>query len=486
MNMNMNNMNNMNMNNMNNMNMNNMNNMNMNNMIMNNMNQRNNMNQMNNNMNQMNNNMNNMIQMNNNMNNINMNRINPMNNMILMNNMNMMNMNKFGALQVMNNCPYKPIINRSIINEIQDSSFINSVLQAFSFINCIKYWYNNLKINHFSIMNNINSSITKEIYILLHYIYTGQQPDSSNIILHFINKLRNVYNLQIQQDPYFFFYYFLILIHAENNYTMNPSLDYNQISNQNIMNRRNNQYMFNLFSSFFRQTQNSIISNNFTNIIKIEINCNNCQSIFNYTPQNILSFDVDEYRKYRDDAYPKRTGNNLNMDECFQCFTGGYSIQCEFCGNTNALSSMKLCKPSKVLIIAFKRNNHNFHGDIDIEKKLNINKYIAVEHLTGINSNSSYELKACVSLNNNQQFISDIYINNIWYRFDNYRVDILGNVKNDINVFEPQLLIYELEEMKNNQIQQIMMNQMQRERMLAFMKMNMLNKNFIMAKNIFK
>ena len=169
---------------------------------------------------------------------------------------------------------------------------------------------------------------------------------------------------------------------------------------------------------------------------------------------------------------------NLNMDECFQCFTGNYNIQCEFCGNTNAQSSMKLCKPAKVLIIAFKRNIHNINCDIDFEGKLNVNKYIAIEYLNGINSNYSYELKACISFNNSQEYFADVNINNCWYRFINYQVNMLGNVKNDIHVFEPQLLIYELEEMKDNQIQQIMINKM---KMFNFMKMNMLKQNLLLA-----
>ena len=88
---------------------------------------------------------------------------------------------------------------------------------------------------------------------------------------------------------------------------------------------------------------------------------------------------------------------------------------------------------------------------------MNINKYIALEHISGINSNSSYILKACISLNNNQQYFSDICINNYWFRFANYNIIPLGNVENDIHVFEPQLLIYELEAIQNNQMQQMMM-----------------------------
>ena len=160
-------------------------------------------------MNQMNMNMN-MNQMNN----INMNQMSIIN-MNQMNNMNMNKMNNMNQKNNMNakqgriNCPCKIIITKSNINDISESTFINSVLQSFSSINCIKYWFAFLQKNNFIMYNNNNSPITKELYLLLFNIYTYQEPDSSNIILHYYNKLKTMYSLQIQQDPYHFFFYFL-------------------------------------------------------------------------------------------------------------------------------------------------------------------------------------------------------------------------------------------------------------------------------------
>ena len=215
--------------------------------------------------------------------------------------------------------------------------------------------------------------------------------------------------------------------------------------------------MLNLFFDLFRQTQNSIISKFFFNVIKNTQICGNCQTTYYYTYNSMLKFKIDDYRKYRDQAYPQKTCMNLNMDECFQCFVGGYNTQCNFCQNNNAKCSKIISNPANVLIIAFQRNIHNYNCDVDFPLKMNINKYIALEHLSGFNSNSSYILKACISLNNNKQYFSDICINNYWFRFAINNIISLGNVENDIHVFEPQLLIYELEAVQNNQMQQMMM-----------------------------
>ena len=289
--------------------------------------------------------------------------------------------------------------------------------------------------------------------------------------------------MQIQQDPYHFLYYFIDLLHLENNYPSNPNYNLNILQNQNLINKRNNNYMYNLFCNFFQQTQNSIFSQFFSNILKNEIICSNCQNIYYYTFNNIIKFNVDDYRKYRDEAFPQKTCMNLNMDECFTCFIGGKATKCDICGNFNAKQHTNLVTPAKVLIIAFNRKNHNFNCDIDFEENLNVMKYIAKEYLIGINSNTNYELKACISLNNNQQYFSDICINKLWFRFLPNGVMMLGNVKNDIHVFEPQLLIYELEEMQNNQVQQIMFQQMMLQKQMQMKQLQMIGAMNMMQQN---
>ena len=242
-------------------------------------------------------------------------------------------------------------------------------------------------------------------------------------------------------------------MHSENNNPSDPNLNESIINDQDLQNRQNLSNMYNLYTNYFQKTFNSIISQNFTNILRYEMKCQNCSSYYNFNYKNILEFDVDEYRKNRDEAFPQKTGMKLNMDECFTNFIGGHQNQCIFCNN-NGLVFTNICIKNKILIIAFKRENHGCRCDIDFPNKFNISKYCSKENFNGINSYTIYILRSCISLNNNGQFLSDICINNKWFRFINNQINLLGN-ENDIRIFEPQLLIYEQENNnKNSQNQQ--------------------------------
>jgi transcription elongation factor Elf1 len=232
-----------------------------------------------------------------------------------------------------------------------------------------------------------------------------------------------------------------------------------------------------------KQSHNSFISQYFFNIIKYEMKCQNCNSYYNYSHKIILEFDVDLYRNYRDQAFPQKSCMNLNMDECFTNYIGGKQYNCIYCNNPGFIYST-ISRPSKVLIISFKRNNHNYSCDIDFDLKINIAKYCSKDNISGINSNTVYNLKAIIGLNNNQQYFADVLINNFWFRFINNQVNTLVNVNNDIHIFEPQLLIYELNNnmqdnqfikmwmMKNYQMQNMKMNIMMQKQMM----MNMMKK----------
>ena len=193
-----------------------------------------------------------------------MNQMYPMNQMNQMNQMNNLNnINNMGQIYNQNNIspPMKGIKNYSI--STGESSYANSALQSFACLDCIKNWFN--RIDNNIIMNNVNS-LTYEFYQLLKSLYSQMQVDSTNIINRFYDKGLSVWNKNIKKDLYRFIYYFLELIHLENNNPMNPSYDASIINNQSIDNMRNHDYMYNLFGSYFQQTQNSIISQCFYNI----------------------------------------------------------------------------------------------------------------------------------------------------------------------------------------------------------------------------
>jgi len=381
------------------------------------------------------------------------------------------------------NSPYKIIVNSINIGDIQGVSFINCVLQVFAILDCIKLWCNNLNSNQIQI--KFNSIFTKEILKLLNSLYNNQQPDSTNIILQYNNYIKTYCKKQIKQDPFEFMSFLLDKLHEENNSPLPTNLNQSIINNQSLQNRRNLATLYNLYIDYFQKSFNSIISHNFTNILKYEMMCQNCSNYFNFNYKNILEFDIDEYRKNRDKAFPQKTCMNLNMDECFANFIGGYENQCIYCYN-NGFVYTKIFNKNKVLIIAFKRKNHGYHCDIDFENKLNISKYCSNKNKSEINSNTIYILRGCISLNNNGQFFSDICINNKWFRFINNQINLICN--NDIHIFEPQLLIYELENQNNQYSQNNQFNQNNQNNQMiraningrpSIMKLNMNQQNMI-------
>jgi hypothetical protein len=177
------------------------------------------------------------------------------------------------------NCPYKGITNSVNIEGIQDASFINSVIQVFGLLYPIKLWYQNLSSNQNQI--KFSSKLTKELFQILSSLYNNQEPDSSNFILHYNNYLKIFYKRQIIQDPCDFIYYLLEILHFENNNPSNPNLNEDMI-NKDLQSRQNLVNMYNIYTNYFQQAFNSIISQNFSNILKYEMKCPICSSYYNF------------------------------------------------------------------------------------------------------------------------------------------------------------------------------------------------------------
>jgi len=438
-----NNMNNM-MNNNNNMG-NNMNN-NMNNMMGNNLNK---------NMNNNNNNMNNMMNnnMGNNMNNNNNNMNNMMNNNNMGNNLNN-NMNNMMNNNINNsncNAPMKIIKNNSSNYE---NSYANAVLQAFSALDCIRHWINEL--NKSNLMRSVQASLTKEFYMLFYNLYCGNQVDSTNLISILENQVRVIYNKDMRKDDYHALYYLLDILHLENNCPITPNFDISSYQNQYMQNMKNENYMYNLFCKFYQQTTNSVISQYFYNIEKYFTLCFKCDKIFYYDHKLIITFDLDKFISLRNQEFLNNISPNISLAQCFYYYQKEKFCQCPICRSPMSREQTQILFSTKVLILRFKRSFHKLRGDVNFETEFNINNMI--------NSNTNretmskkYHLKSIISLyqsKNGFKYFSDVCINNIWYRFcDNNDLNInIRNINiNNLKEYEPQMLIYELEK-DNNQL----------------------------------
>ena len=429
----------------NNMNMNNTNN----NMNMNNANLNNNMNNINYNMKISNENMNNNMNMNNMNNNMKLSNANMDNNNMNMNNMKMSNENKNNNINC--NAPMKLIKNYSSNYEY---SYVNAVLQAFSSLDCIRNWINELNDSR-NQMLNIPSCITKELYILFSNLYSGNQPNSTFLISTFENQIRIIYKNNMEKGEYYILYYFLHLLHLENNCPINPNFDINSYKIQCIQNLKNEENMFNLFSNFFQQTTNSVISNYFYNIEKYLTSCPDCGTLFYYNHRNIITFELDKLLFLRNQNIPEKIGANIDLAECFYFYHKDYACQCPICQNPLSEQKISIISTPKVLIVYFKRLSHNLKCDVDFDIEFSVNNMAQSNNNSGI-MNKTYYLKSIISLyqsNNSFKYFSDVNINGNWYRFcdNNFQTNIRNIYNyNELKKFEPQILIYELKDDNSN------------------------------------
>ena len=154
----------------------------------------------------------------------------------------------------------------------------------------------------------------------------------------------------------------------------------------------------------------------------------------------MLKFEISDYINYRNCFNPQKSMYKINLEECFDCYTGGTPYKCDICRSHTAKIYTSIYSLPKVLIIALIRKTHNYCGDLDFTNNLNLNGYC----VQGNYKQNPYTLKACVSLNQQGQTFTDIKTNNnIWFRYYGNQIFPLNNVNDELKTFEPQLLIYE-------------------------------------------
>lgn len=333
-------------------------------------------------------------------------------------------------------------------NKIKNFSYANTVLQCLTSLECIKQWYYKLAQNNFMRMQYNPNSITILFYNILYFLYIGNYPDSLAIINQHFQKVWQLYKKQLKLDPFHFLFYFLQLFHSENNIISNPNFNVGAYKNPHPQNLLNDQYMLTLFINYFKSTQNSIVSNNFFNAYKYVVKCPNqllnCPTLYFYNCISIIQFNVDNAKKHRDLIDPLRAGTKINLVDCFLCCQQGEKAKCSNCGGYHAVSVSRLWYSNKVLVFSFNRVFHNFLGDIDFGTRIDMSQFCN-SNMHGPSRNI-YNLKACVSACNFNKYFADIRMNGYWFRFMDGQFKTLDYSKNEIFLFEPQLLFYELEQ----------------------------------------
>ena len=370
-------------------------------------------------------------------------------------------------------------INSSNIIEVENLinsnfSYKNSIFLSLSSLCCIKNWYNKTK--HNNIINHTESSIRKEFFVILDNIYNKERLNIKPIIEKCEKNNLLLYNEKIKNDPFHFINSFLELFHYENNINIkpnennknanlidenninniNPNLNFNIVKNPTKKNLKNLNYMYLLYENIFQNTQKSIISKNFFNIMKYKINCKNCKDLYYFNIEKILTLDVDKY------SYEKNN-NNIDLNDLLKyTFLEEKNINCKICQKNNAKESKNFFYPSKVLILFFKRYSHDFKKIIKFSNNISIKDYVCSERINEKYFIPNYSLKVCISHYNMQSYFTYICTNNIWKRYSDSVYKILDEPEKEIREYEPQILIYELDnynlinEIEKQKIQKIL------------------------------
>jgi hypothetical protein len=344
-------------------------------------------------------------------------------------------------------CPMKGIINKNKGNY----SYAHSVLQSICCLDASKEFINSIDFN----LIDQNAKLSKELYALINVLNLGKAGVSNDIIPLFkecYDKNKSIIQSKnvLKEDPFHFLFFLLQFIHFETNVPKNPNYNINLLNNQSINNKQNDGYMFNLYMDFFNQTQNSLISNNFYNIERYLYECPNCNQYYNYGMKTVFRIDVEEVIKFRNNKFPMKINNKIDLNDCFYYYNDKIALTCENCGNPNTSKFAQICKPARVLMIAFERkcigskNDIYFPIDLDLREFINQNIF---------NNNTNYSLVSCISYDNNSgNYCADCCIkyknNRNFYRFINNQISYINNI-NDIYQYEPQVLIYELKNQSN-------------------------------------
>ena len=322
----------------------------------------------------------------------------------------------------------------------KETSYANSVLQSFLYLECVQIWLNALKktgqINHVF----YNTSLTKDLFSLFNSLSQCINIDSSQLILDFETKSKELWKKNIIHDAFHFLHYFLELLHIENNRPKNTNFDF-KLYLQNIKNNISNDLsVYSFFNNYLEQTQNSFISTYFHNIIKYCVNCPGCNIMFNYRLKKIIRFNLDEINSNK-----PLNNKKLSLSCCFNYSKNLKKDKCKMCPNISS-EFQQIYNSAKLLIIEFNRKkiNPNFQNDVKFYLNFDISNIIINQEW----EHKKYKLKAVVCRYGPNKYFADVNINSSFYRF----MDCLTGIdvkmlkdNNELLQYEPQLLFYEIE-----------------------------------------
>ena len=387
---------------------------------------------------------------------------------------------------------YKETPKKGLVN-IGSTCYMNATLQCFSQTAPLTDYF--LEPTHKNIIVNgpfeINSSglrLAKEYYNVVTNLWNINgikyyEPKNFKKVLGTLNTLFEKMEASDAKDMIVFF---LEQIHKEINLIKLPV-----INNQNIpFNQYNRDSMLNHFVNEFKNTNKSIISDNFFIVTETTQKCQNCKNhnvpnyiCYNYNIQNVFIFPLEEIRKYRDSqlmnmnmGFMPQMGmgmipnmnfnmmlpmmmqnmgmnNIVSMDDCFNfnqkedLMQGENCIYCNLCNqNSESLYGNKILSLPNILIMILNRGKDNMYNvNLNITQEIDLTKFV-------LNANEKYIYSIYGVITHKGpsgqagHFIASCKspIDGKWYQYNDAMVnDIVDFNKEVANSPTPYILFYE-------------------------------------------
>jgi ubiquitin C-terminal hydrolase len=205
---------------------------------------------------------------------------------------------------------------------------------------------------------------------------------------------------------------------------------------------------FNLFSNYFANNYQSIVSNLFYGMYNSMMKCLNCNIVtHNIQCYNILIFPLEEVRKYKN-----RMQNMVDIIECFEYYQkedymmGQNQIYCNNCHTmANSVNISKLIIAPNVLVI-----NLNRGKGLQFDVKLTFGEFLDIKNFIYYkDSPNFYELIGIVthfgpsSMGGHFIAFCKSFVDQNWYKYNDAQVDI-SSFQEASTTGVPYILIYSI------------------------------------------
>ena len=361
--------------------------------------------------------------------------------------------------------PIGGIYTKKNTNEYQ---YINSTLQALSILEIIKDLF--LRQNNPYISQ---AKLANKFLFLLNILYrTTNDGCSLDLIETFQNYAYNFKdNEALLPNPYNFLTSFLQFLDNEYNNLYYIKRELNKETFLNIDEAVNN------LQTFYNSLKSSSIFNNFFFSIISENKCRLCEaSKVWWSFEKVIDLNIDNYKKRKKETGP------ITLNECIQYYLLDDTYTCENC-KKNCTQSRTFFKTGKVLIINLIREKLTGQNEVDfkIDYKISISQYKKDLNNEPQNYNFNYFLKSRIAYAGEKYgYFVDCLVKRgnmkgVWYRYVNQVKRELGH--NEINEYEPIILIYESYSINNVNNNNIINNNMRNNRNYYPNNPNMLNNN---------